>query len=76
MAAAALCCQHFLMAVVCPAGFTLVSVFTPVLRWLKQNDPFSLNETNFLIDFPAMPTAEEFPLCNYWPFSQDEKIGI
>lgn len=23
-----------------------------------------------------MPTAEEFPLCNYWPFSQDEKIGI
>lgn len=20
-----------------------------------------------------MPTAEEFPSCNYWPFSHDEK---
>lgn len=31
---------------------------------------------NILIDFPAMPTAEEFPSCNYWPFSHDEKIRI
>lgn len=39
--AAVLCYQHFLMAAVCLAWFSLVSAFTPMIRWLKQNDPFS-----------------------------------
>lgn len=61
------------MAAVCLAWFSVVSAFTLVIRWLKQNDPFSLSETRkFLIDFPDMPTVlEEFPLRNNWPFPHD-----
>lgn len=43
--AAVLRCQHFLTAVVCLAWFSLVSAFTLVIRRLKRNDPFPLNET-------------------------------
>lgn len=71
--AAVLCYRHLLMAAVCLAWFSVVSAFTPVIRWLKQNESFSLSETRkFLIDFPDMPTVlEEFPLRNNWPFPHD-----